>query len=78
MQWQTVEEPLLCYPQRKYQIYRMSQKRGILVVQMAITPSEIGKFSINDGGKSTKEASLGCCIMYGRHYTTLLWSVADF
>ena len=35
---------------------------------MAITPSEIGKFSINDGGKSTKEASLGCCIMYGRHY----------
>ena len=29
---------------------------------------EIGKFSINDGGKSTKEASLGCCIMYGRHY----------
>ena len=68
MQWQTVEEPLLCYPQSKYQIYRMSQKRGILVVQMAITPSEIGKFSINDGGKSTKEASLGCCIMYGRHY----------
>ena len=72
MQWQTVEEPLLCYPQRKYQIYRMSQKRGILVVQMAITPSEIGKFSINDGGKSTKEASLLYYVWQTLYHITLV------
>ena len=45
MQWQTVEEPLLCSPQIKANIkYTGCLKKREILVQMAITPPKIEVF----------------------------------